>query len=150
MQQQSRISSPLTSFSSRLSSTLTGSDPCMSVRRSSASRPACTGPRRRAEPLCAEAFPSSPPPSAISDLSPSGATHHPNQPTPPGVAPRRRRAPVPPLCGVACCLRNARSAGGNPSGGVSLLGGERVAPPLAVCLVLLTTVCSKTGERKGE
>jgi hypothetical protein len=58
-------SSPLTSFSSRLSSTLTGSDPCISARSSSASS---AGARRRAEPLCAEAFPSSPP-SAISDLS---------------------------------------------------------------------------------
>lgn len=74
------INSPLTSFSRRLSSTLTGSDPCISVRSSSASSPAgCTAPRRRAEPLSADALPSSPPPpSAISDLSPGAAIHHPN------------------------------------------------------------------------
>ncbi|GJM86770.1 hypothetical protein PR202_ga02660 [Eleusine coracana subsp. coracana] len=81
----------------------------MSVRSSSASSPACTGARRRAEPLCAEAFPSSPPPSAISDLhrdTPSKSAD--------AVPELAAGARNPPRGRVACGLRNAWS-GGNPS-----------------------------------
>lgn len=155
------INSPLTSFSRRLSSTLTGSDPCISVRSSSASSPAgCTAPRRRAEPLSADALPSSPPPpSAISDLSPGAAIHHPNHARLSLSLSRAPAAPAAPSGGPPQCriegnpnpslaprppARRARVDGSPPPLGG---GAPRLASPRVVSLrrreQLLLLSCSE-------
>lgn len=136
--------SPLTSFSSRLSSTLRGSDPCISVRSSSASRPTCAAPRRREEELlCADdAFPSSPPPSAI-------FRSEPRRRNPPSKS--RETAGEHPSSEFAASVGLAGS-GGNPSRGAGLEWGLRGVGRRAFAsgsIVLLATVCLKTAS-SGE
>nr|CAB3470202.1 unnamed protein product [Digitaria exilis] len=123
---------PLSSFSRRVSSTLTGSEPCISAMNSSASRLARTGPRLREGALVAATFPSSPP-SAITRSEPPAPRPSSLDPDPPLA----RR----PSSGVTEAPAPRPSAGVRPlpglAGSAETLAPAPLPPPHAAPCVTL-------------